>query len=84
MIQKTTCARLSETSATGVGIIRSTKRSEAARKCAGLAIVERNIIAGELADGCLAQLSEVEVSGRSDTDLKRRASIVKFRHNATG
>jgi hypothetical protein len=46
--------------------------------------VERNIIADELADGCLAQLSEVEVSGRSDTDLKRRASIVKFRHNATG
>lgn len=63
MIQKTPSARLSETSATGVGIVRSTRRSETARKGAGLAIVECNMIDDELADGGLAQLSEVEVTG---------------------
>nr|WKF59879.1 HTH-type transcriptional activator AmpR [Paraburkholderia busanensis] len=35
----------------------------AARKGAGLAIVDRNMIVDELADGSLAQFSEVEVAG---------------------
>ena len=35
----------------------------AARKGAGLAIVDRNMIGEELADGSLAQISEVEVIG---------------------
>jgi LysR family glycine cleavage system transcriptional activator len=35
----------------------------AARKGAGLAIVDRNMIVEELADGSLAQISEIEVSG---------------------
>jgi DNA-binding transcriptional LysR family regulator len=35
----------------------------AARKGAGLAIVDRNMIVEELADGSLAQFAEVEVTG---------------------
>jgi LysR family glycine cleavage system transcriptional activator len=35
----------------------------AARKGAGLAVVDRNMIVEELADGSLARISEIEVSG---------------------